>query len=76
MAIDNNGATVAKATKAGKLATHIRVSAKRAGFRRGGRDWPAEAITVPVSEFSKAQLAQIRAEPQLIVTDVDAPAAE
>ena len=49
----------------------IRVTAKVNGFRRAGRAWTTGAVEMPVSEFTKAQLAQIRAEPMLVVTDIE-----
>jgi len=47
----------------------IRVTARHEGFRRGGRAWSG-TTTVPVADFSKQQLAQIRAESLLNVEDV------
>lgn len=70
----SSGGAVAKPTA--KVVPGLRVAAKVAGFRRGGRAWPADATDVPVADFSKAQLAQIRAEPMLVVTDIEIPAAQ
>lgn len=46
----------------------ITVTARRAGFRRGGRAWAGTPTTVAASEFTREQLAAIEAEPMLIVT--------
>lgn len=54
--------------------TGIRVIAKVAGFRRGGRAWSVEATDVSVAEFTEEQFVQICEEPQLVVTEVDIPA--
>lgn len=40
------------------------------GFRRGGRGWSRAATTVLFDELSAEQLAAIKVEPQLSVTDV------
>ncbi len=54
----------------------LRVSALVAGFRRAGRAWPAEATEVSADEFTKPQIAALKAEPGLRVTDceIEAPA--
>lgn len=56
----------------------LRIRSKTAGFRRAGRAWGTEAQDVPLSEFTKEQLAQLRAEANLVVVDceIDAAAAE
>lgn len=48
-------------------ATHVMVRAHAAGFRRAGRAWPAEDVTVPIGEFTKEQLLALVAEPLLSV---------
>lgn len=48
----------------------IAVRALRAGFRRGGRAWSDVETVVAVAEFSDEQLAQIEAEPLLVVREV------
>lgn len=53
----------------------IKVVCATPGFRRGGRAWGPDATTVPVSEFKPEQLDAIRAEPRLIVVDVEIDAA-
>lgn len=51
----------------------IRVTAKRDGFRRAGRAWSG-TTEVPAGDLSKAQLAQLKSEPMLVVDEIDAPA--
>ncbi len=43
-----------------------------AGFRRAGRAWPAEEVTVGADEFTAGQIEQILAEPMLVVIAVRA----
>ena len=50
-----------------KDATHLAVTARTAGFRRGGRAWPATPTVVAVKDLSEAQLAAILSEPNLVV---------
>lgn len=47
--------------------THLVVHAKRDGFRRAGRAWPAEQTVVPIEEFTDEQVRELLAEPQLVV---------
>lgn len=62
--------------KQSKTVPGLRVTAKQAGFRRAGVAWGVELTEVATSKFNKAQLAQLRAEPMLVVTDIDLPVAE
>ena len=48
-------------------AVRLSVRSRQAGFRRAGRAWPAEPVIVDIAEFTEAQLAQLKAEPMLIV---------
>lgn len=50
----------------------LKITAKRDGFRRGGIEHAGTAEH-PVSKFTKEQLAQIRAEPMLVVEEFEAP---
>ena len=43
-----------------------------AGFRRAGRAWPTEEVTVAASELTAEQIEQILAEPMLVVIVVHA----
>ena len=53
----------------------LTVTARRAGFRRAGREWPAEPVTARIGDFSEAQWAQLAgaldpaADPDLIVVE-------
>ena len=49
----------------------LRVRALADGFRRSGRAWSAVAQDVPVSDFTKAQIALLRDEQQLVVEDIE-----
>jgi hypothetical protein len=49
----------------------LRVSAKVAGFRRAGRAWSATPEDVPASEFTKEQIAQLKADPSLTVAAIE-----
>jgi hypothetical protein len=54
-----------------KKVAGLRISALADGFRRAGRAWTTEAVDVPVSEFTKDQVAALKAEPGLRVTECD-----
>lgn len=49
----------------------LRVASKREGFRRAGRAWYTMPVEVFLSDLTEDQLAQIRAEPMLDVTDIE-----
>ncbi|MBI3130522.1 MAG: hypothetical protein HYZ13_04120 [Acidobacteria bacterium] len=49
----------------------LRVRSVPASFWRAGRKWTKEPQEVPASAFSKAQIALLRAEPNLVVEDVE-----
>lgn len=49
----------------------LRVRSVPASFWRAGRKWTKEPQEIPVSDFSKAQLTALRAEPNLVVEDID-----
>lgn len=62
-----------KAAVGGKsdlVATHLAVTSRRDGFRRAGRAWSAETVTVAVADFSPGQIEQLLAEPMLTVVPV------
>jgi competence protein ComEA len=50
--------------------THLRVRARRDGFRRCGRAWPAAGVTVAADDFSDDELARLLGEPMLEVTAI------
>jgi len=61
----------------GKTDAEIKVSklvvrSQVAGFRRAGRVWPAEEVTVSTDEFTAEQIEQLLAEPMLVVLPVAA----
>lgn len=60
----------------GKAVPGIWVVAKRDGFRRCNIAWPKAGIGVALSALKKADLAALRAEPMLDVTDIEIPAAD
>lgn len=50
----------------------IKVAALQEGGRyRAGRHWSKEPATVPVGDFTREQLAQLRGDSLLVVIDVD-----
>jgi len=52
----------------------IRITAKpAAGFRRCGKHHPAVAVDHPADTFNARQIAQLKAEPQLVVLEIDVP---
>ncbi len=53
----------------------LRVVAKSDGFRRAGREWTG-STDVPLSDFTGAQIEQLRREPQLVVVDCEIDVAE
>ena len=57
------------------MPTHLRITAKRAGFRRAGRAWPDTPTEVAVADFTEEQLEQLAAEPMLIIQPFE-PAAD
>ena len=52
----------------------LRVTAKRDGFRRGGRAWKKEATVVKLSDLSKEQISQIKGEALLTAEEIDVAA--
>lgn len=40
------------------------------GFRRGGRVFGRDKVTIPIGELSKGQIAAIKNEPKLVVSEV------
>ncbi len=52
------------------VATHLAVSAKKAGFRRAGRAWGTEPTEVSIDEFTDEQIQQLLSDPMLTVLPV------
>lgn len=55
-------------------AGHVAIVARVAGFRRAGRSWPAGRTVLPADGLSPAQLAALRADPEIRVIEGEAPA--
>lgn len=78
MANESKAKTAASADKAqAKGAAEIKVGslqvrALKAGFRRAGRNWPAEEVIVSADEFTAEQIEQLLAEPMLVVLPIAA----
>jgi hypothetical protein len=51
----------------------IRITAKQEGFRRAGMAHTKEPKEYPDNKFTREQLAALKAEPMLIVEEVQAP---
>lgn len=64
------------AKKKAKTVPGLRITAKRDGFRRAGRAWSAAATDVPARELTKEQIASLKSEPMLLVTDIEIAPAE
>jgi hypothetical protein len=58
-----------------KTVPGYRVRTAHPGFRRGGREWHG-VTEVAASELTKDQVAQIKAEPKLVVEDIRIEVAE
>lgn len=54
----------------------VRITARRDGFRRAGIAHPVTATDYPVKAFSKAQLELLKAEPNLVVEELEVEVAE
>lgn len=65
-----------KPKAAGPADKGIRVVARpQGGFRRAGLHFSSEGTTLALSDLTADQLEALRAETQLVVVDVDIPAA-
>ena len=61
----------AKQEQAKQAVPMLRVTAKRDGFRRAGREWHG-TTDVPLAELTDDQVAALEAEPMLAVEHVEA----
>jgi hypothetical protein len=61
--------------KTPKTVPGYRVRTAHNGFRRGGREWHG-VTEVAASKLTKQQVAQIKAEPKLVVEDIRIEVAE
>lgn len=68
----NAGASSTLAGQVGATRQVLQVVSKRDGFRRAGREWHG-TTTVQPEELTDAQLAQVKAEPMLVVLELDVP---
>ena len=48
----------------------LKVTAKREGFRRGGRAWSAQGTIVPLGQLTAGEVEQLFAEPMLVVEGI------
>lgn len=68
-------ATNPKQKPAGPETRGLKIVARPASFRRCGRQFSGEPTVIPLSELTNDEVAQLQAEPQLVVTEVDLPSA-
>jgi hypothetical protein len=63
------------ATASPKLIPALRITSRSpmGAFRRAGRTWVPEASVVAVNAFKKAEIELLKAEPMLVVTEVEVP---
>jgi len=54
----------------------LRIRSCPESFFRAGRRWTREPQTIAVTEFTKTELALLRAEPLLVVENVNMPVPE
>lgn len=52
-------------------ATHLRITAKLAGFRRAGIAHSSSAVDHPISNFTEKEIAALKGEPNLVVVEVE-----
>lgn len=57
--------------KPAKKVPGLRIKAKAKSFRRAGLAFGEQPIDVPLSELSKDQRAALKAEPMLVVEDIE-----
>lgn len=53
------------------MAKFLRIVARREGFRRAGIAHPGHPVDHPIDRFTPEQIEQLRAEPMLVVVEVD-----
>lgn len=49
----------------------LRITARHAGFRRAGMEHPDKPVDHPLDSLTKAQIAALKAEPGLVVQEVE-----
>ncbi len=62
--------------KKSKKRAALRISSKADGFRRAGLAFTREPIDVPLENLTKEQIAALKAEPMLVVAEVEIEAGE
>jgi hypothetical protein len=67
-------ATTKSTPKAGPADRALRVICATEGFRRAGRVFGRDAVTIPLAELTPEQHEAILAEPALASVEVDLPA--
>jgi len=70
-AADNKAGADAAAAKKTVKVPALSVVSSRDGFRRGGRAWAKGETVVVLSDLGKEQIAQIKGEALLSVTDTE-----
>jgi hypothetical protein len=58
-----------------KTTAGLRITSKRDGFRRAGREWSG-STDLALDELDANQLAQIKYEPLLVVQEINIPVLE
>lgn len=53
----------------------LRITTKQEGFRRAGRAWHG-VIELPAAELNKKQLASLKAEPKMVIEEIDIEAGD
>ena len=56
---------------AGPADKGLRIVARKDVFRRCGRTFGAEAVTIPLADLTQEDVTALKDEPQLVVVDVD-----
>ena len=51
----------------------IKVISSQPGFRRAGRAFGPEAVTIPLSDLTEEELEAIQTEPKLVSVEVELP---
>lgn len=54
----------------------LRIAARRSGFRRAGLTHPAHPVLHPLGDLTRMQIAFLKAEPMLVVQEVEIEAPE
>lgn len=53
------------------MAKALRITSKQEGFRRAGVAHSAQATVHPIDKFSKDQIAALKADPMLVVEEIE-----